>query len=161
MTERQITFIDVDENPLVVWLKDDRVQFFVVDSEPELEAAELHELARALFATYVAAPLGRRLASAHVKIDRVREHLAASGASEELIATLDGALAAVDDVRDAITATRPGVSPVIDPGEEEGNVISAVTLSSRRKPARAKRLGERPGKLGWGWVREDGARRGA
>ncbi|HET7505979.1 MAG TPA: hypothetical protein VFK02_33395 [Kofleriaceae bacterium] len=165
MTERQITFIDVDENPLVVWLKDDRVQFFAVDSEPELEAAELHELARALFATYVAAPLARRLASAHIKIDRVREQLAATGADEELIAALDGALVVVDNVRDAITATRPGVAVAIDPDDEyalEADVIPAVALSSAgRKPTRRKRLGERPGKIGWGWAPEDGTGDGA
>jgi hypothetical protein len=156
MTERQITFIDVDENPLIVHLKDDRVQFFVVDSEPELEAAELREFAKAVFAAYVAGPLAKRLASAHDKIDRVREHLAATGAAEELIAALDGSLAAVDDVRDAITSARAGASPVGEPDTDaEAPVISAVTVSGRRrKPTRARRLGERAGNLGWGWVRE-------
>jgi hypothetical protein len=154
MTERQITFIDMDENPLIVQLKDDRVQFFVMDSEPELEAAELREFAKAVFAAYVAGPLAKRLASAHDKIDRVREHLAATGAAEELIAALDGSLAAVDDVRDAITSARAGSSPAADP-DAEAPVISAVTVSGRRrKPTRARRLGERAGNIGWGWVRE-------
>ena len=32
-----LTFIDTDENSLVLWLKEDRVQLRVVDSRPELE----------------------------------------------------------------------------------------------------------------------------
>jgi hypothetical protein len=151
MTERQITFIDTDENPLIVQLKHERVQLFVVDSEPELEACELREFATALFAAYVAGPLARRLEAAHAKIDQVREHLAATGAADELIAALDGSLAAIGDVRDAITAERAGLAP--DGG---GEVISAVTVSGRRrKPTRGTRAGERGGRLGWGWVRDD------
>jgi hypothetical protein len=53
MTERQLTFIDVDENSLVLWLKEDRIQLRVVDSRPELEADELRAFASILFATYV------------------------------------------------------------------------------------------------------------
>jgi hypothetical protein len=157
MTERQITFIDADENPLIVRLSHDRAQFFVVDSEPELEAEELRGFATALFAAYVAGPLARRLASAHDKIDRVREHLAATGAADELIAALDGSVAAIDDVRDAITATGATRSPAGELGMYgEAPVISAVTVSGRRrKPTRGKRVGECDGQLGWGWVRGD------
>jgi len=157
MTERQITFIDADENPLIVRLAHDRAQFFVVDSEPELEAGELRGFATALFAAYVAAPLARRLESAHAKIDRVREHLTATGAAEELIAALDGAVVAIDDVRDAITAAGvacPAVGELAMHGEAP--VISAVTVSGRRrKPTRGKRVSECDGQLGWGWVRSD------
>lgn len=152
MTERQITFIDADENPLVVWLKHERVQFFVVDSEPELEAGELRGFATALFAAYVAGPLARRLESAHDKIERVREHLATTGAADELIAALDGSLGAIDDVRDAITAAGVATAPVGEPAEAP--VISAVTVTGRsRKPTRGKRAGECDGLVGWGWVR--------
>jgi hypothetical protein len=156
MTERQITFIDADDNPLVVWLKHDRVQLFVVDSEPELEAAELRGFATALFAAYVAGPLAKRLESAHAKIDHVREHLAATGAGDELVAALDGSLFAIDDVRDAITATRIAIGQVGEPAGDAGApVISAVTVSGRpRKPTRGKRAGECDDQLGWGWVRD-------
>jgi hypothetical protein len=157
MTERQITFIDVDENPLIVRLKHDRVQFFVVDSEPELEAAELREFATALFATYVAGPLARRLEAAHAKIDQVREHLATTGGADELVAALDGSLLAVDDVRDAIMAVRVSMVPVgASDQHAEAPVISAVTVTGRpRKPTRGKRVGECDGLVGWGWVRDD------
>jgi hypothetical protein len=157
MTERQITFIDTDENPLVVWLKPERVQFFVVDSEPELEAAELREFARTVFATYVAGPLARRLESAHDKIDRVREHLAATGAADELIAALDGSVLAIDDVRDAILGGRIATGPLAAPATpgEEAPVISAVTVTGRRrKPTRGMRAGECGDRIGWGWVRD-------
>lgn len=157
MTERQITFIDVDENPLVVQLKHDRVQFFVVDSEPELEAAELREFATALFAAYVAGPLARRLEAAHAKIDHVREHLATAGGADELVAALDGSLLAVDDVRDAIVRVRAGMAPAGEPAlPGEAAVISAVTVTGRRrKPTRGKRAGECDGLVDWGWRRDD------
>jgi hypothetical protein len=155
MTERQITFIDVDENPLVVRLKHDRVQFFVVDSEPELEAGELREFVTALFAAYAAGPLARRLESAHAKIDHVREHLATTGGGDELIAALDGSILAIDDVRDAIMAARVAIAPGGEPAmHAEAPVVSAVTVTGRRrKPTRGKRVGECEGQLGWGWVR--------
>ena len=57
MTERQLTFIDVDENSLVLWLKEDRVQLRVVDSRPELEAGELRAFASVLFAGEFTAPV--------------------------------------------------------------------------------------------------------
>lgn len=152
MTERQITFIDADDNPLIVLLKHERVQFFVVDSEPELEAAELREFATALFAAYVARPLADRLGSALAKIDLVREHLAATGGGDELLAALDGSLMAIADVRDAMLAERVAITPVL---HGEAPVISAVTVSGqRRKPTRGKRAGECDGLVGWGWVRE-------
>src|SRR5215470_7909478 len=90
MTERRLTFIDADENPLVVWLKEDRIQLFVVDSRPELEANELRGFAVALFATYVGAQLATRLDSACKKIGSVRDKLAATAGVDELLAALDG-----------------------------------------------------------------------
>src|SRR4051812_50214031 len=62
--ERQLTFIDVDENRLELWLKPDRIQLVVIDSRPELEAGELRRFASVVFAEYVARDLADRLAPA-------------------------------------------------------------------------------------------------
>ncbi|HEX2688988.1 MAG TPA: hypothetical protein VHN14_20335 [Kofleriaceae bacterium] len=104
MTERRLTFIDVDENPLVVWLKEDRIQLSVIDSRPELEAGELRGFVVALFATYVGAQLATRLDSARKKISSVRDKLTATAGVDELIAALDGSLNAIEDVKHVITA---------------------------------------------------------
>jgi hypothetical protein len=102
--ERQLTLIDVDENPFVVSLKDDRIQLCAVDSRPELEASELRVFATALFATYAASPLVGRLDAACAKINHVRDKLALTGAPDELVAALDGALCALADARTGMTA---------------------------------------------------------
>src|SRR4051812_3133763 len=62
--ERQLTFIDVDENRLELWLKPDRVQLVVIDSRPELEAGELRRVAAGGFAEDVAPDLAAPLAGA-------------------------------------------------------------------------------------------------
>ena len=110
MTERRLTFIDVDENPLIVCLKDDRVQLLVVDSRPELEAGELRAFAAALFAAYGGAPLAGQLAAARDNIARVRDELALSGGAESLLAALDGSLSAISSVARRMTEARPGHS---------------------------------------------------
>lgn len=102
MTERQLTFIDADENRLVLWLKEDRVQLCVVDSRPELEAGQLRAFASALFAAYVGGPLVARLLSARGAIGKVRDQLAEARAGDELLAALDGSLCAIESVKDAL-----------------------------------------------------------
>jgi len=157
MTERQITFIDVDENPLVVWLKQDRVQLFVVDSEPELESTELRAFATALFAAYVGGPLAQRLEAARAKIDDVRETLATTGGARELVAALDGSLRVIADARDAITAASLAVAPSAGRARPpEPTPLVSGAASRRRKSTRGQRAGEGP-LLGWGWVRDDSA----
>lgn len=108
MTERRLTFIDVDENPLVVCMKEDRVQLLVVDSRPELEAGELRAFAAALFAAYGGAPLAGQLAAARETIARVRDDLALAGGTESLLAALDGALCAISDVTHRMSASTRG-----------------------------------------------------
>jgi hypothetical protein len=136
--DRQITFIDTDENPLVVQLKDDRIQLAVFDSRPELEGNELRGFATALFAAYVGGGLAGRLGTASGKLDGVRDQLAAAGGFRELVAALDGATAAIAAVRDALTAAtiavlpEPSISP--DPLPRTRGAI-------RRAP-RGPRLGE-------------------
>ena len=66
--ERQLTFIDVDENYLELWLKPERIQLVVIDSRPELEAGELRRFASVLFAEYVARDLADRLAAARSRL---------------------------------------------------------------------------------------------
>jgi len=155
MTERQITFIDVDENPLVVWLKPDRVQLFVVDSEPELESTELRAFATALFAAYVGGPLAQRLEAARAKIDDVRDALATAGGARELVAALDGSLGVIADARDAMSAASLAVAPIAPAAPEPTPLFSAARGAGRRKkPPRGQRAGEGP-LLGWGWIRDD------
>jgi hypothetical protein len=170
MTERRITFIDADENPLVVWLKDDRVQLFVVDSEPELAAGELRGFALALFATYVGPALTTRLASARTNLGGVRDALVAAGAADALIAALDGSLRALEDVEQGLTAAGAAIAPdpapvtppwppwPTEPREPPGlpgpAVRSMVTArSGDRKPTRPRRAREAE-LLGWGWRRD-------
>ena len=145
MTERRITFIDVDENPLGVWLKHDRMQLFVVDSRPELAADELRGFAVVLFATYVGSALAARLASAHAKIGSVRDKLAATAGSEELLAALDGSLSAIEDVTQVVTAGTEGApDPEPAPPSPPAPTMRStyMTTGRLRKPTRAKRTGE-------------------
>jgi hypothetical protein len=110
--ERQLTFIDVDENRLELWLKQDRVQLVVIDSRPELEAGELRRFASVRFAEYVGRDLAARLEAARTQLREARSR----GASRELIAALDGALRAIDDVAAAVAV--PGPLPEPTPGLE-------------------------------------------
>jgi len=160
MTERQITFIDVDENPLVVWLKPDRIQLFVVDSEPELESTELRAFATALFAAYVGGPLAQRLEAARAKIDDVRDRLATAGGARELVAALDGSLRVIADARDAMSAASRAVAPVApaamlpEPTPLFAPAGAASATGRRRKSTRGQRAGE-GALLGWGWIRDE------
>jgi hypothetical protein len=158
MTERRLTFIDVDENQLVVWLKEDRIQLVVVDSRPELEAGELRGFAVALFATYVGAPLAARLDSARRKIGGVRDKLATTAGVDELIAALDGSLNAIEDVKHVITAAgtviAPDPEPVAPPpaAPTEPATRARATADGRSgKPRSARRAGEGGAAPGWGW----------
>ena len=119
MTERQITFIDVDENPLVVQLKHERVQFFVVDSEPELETDELREFATALFAAYVAGPLGPLLGQHAKNIEVVRG-----------VARLDKGVVFSDLTASGATAFNKFIAYYLFP---ESRYAVAVTLGTRAK----------------------------
>jgi hypothetical protein len=174
MADRRITFIDADENPLVVSLKDDRVQLFVVDGEPELAADELRGFALALFATYVGPALTTRLAAARTNLGGVRDALVAAGATDAVLAALDGSLRAIEDVAQGLTlagaAVTPDPAPITPawpawpteppepepPGLPGPAVRSMVTArSGSRKPTRPRRAREAE-LLGWGWRRDRG-----
>lgn len=107
--ERLLTFIDVDENRLELRLKQDRVQLVVIDSRPELEAGELRRFASVLFAEYVGQDLAARLEAARIRLREVRDR----AGSDELIATLDGALRAIDDVAAAVAVPEPLPEPAL------------------------------------------------
>jgi hypothetical protein len=134
MTERQLTFIDGDENLLLVRLKRDRVQLCVVDSRPELEGDELRAFATALFATYIGGPLAVRLEAAREHVGEVRDHLAASGGAPELLAALDRSLGAIEAAARAMTA------PAAPEGRDAPG--AAPLPGRRRKPARGTRARE-------------------
>jgi hypothetical protein len=150
MKERLITFIDTDENTLLVRLKHERVQLAVVDSRPELEGSELRGFATALFKTYVAAPLIDRLDDARAKLDELRGKLAALDGGAALLAALDDSVRSVDEVQRAMSA--PIVEAKPDP---KPPLIPDYTPIGRRKNKKANRrhrAGEGP-LLGWGWRR--------
>jgi hypothetical protein len=159
--DRHITFIDGDDNPLVVWLKEDCIQLSVIDSRPELSGLELYGLATALFAAYVGGSLAGRLDGARKKLDAVRDQLAAAGGFRDLVAALDGSLAAVAAVRDAMVAATEAVAPAPEakPARSSrsrrarGAADEAAAPSSpvRRRRNRGDRAGERPRSVGWGW----------
>jgi hypothetical protein len=99
MSERRLTLIDADENPFVVWLKEDRIQLVVIDSRPELEAGELRAFAAALFAAYCGGPLVARVEAARGKLVGIRDKLALAGGGDDIVGALDGALCALSDVK--------------------------------------------------------------
>lgn len=135
---RLLTFIDVDENRLELWLKPDRVQLVVIDSRPELEAGELRRFASVVFAEYVAPDLADRLAAARSRLqearDRARGGDPAAGApggapigpaadparGGELVAALDGALRAIEDLAAAVAIPEPLPVPLeVEPEVED------------------------------------------
>jgi hypothetical protein len=154
MEERQLTFIDTDENSLVLWLKEDRVQLRVVDSRPELEAGELRAFASVLFAAYVGGPLAARLEAACAQLAAVSDQLAASGA-EAQAAAMTGPLGAIREVAAAFA----GVRAAIAPAPEKAPAPAASRPAPSRAPARPrKRRGHRAGEgdpPAWGWTRAE------
>ena len=130
--ERQLTFIDVDENRLELWLKPDRVQLVVVDSRPELEAAELRRFASVLFAEYVARDLADRLAAARSRLQEARDRAGGGDpASGELVAALNGVLSAIDDL------ARSDPSPQMR--SNRGALPLATPRASRKRSRRSER----------------------
>jgi len=131
MTERGLTFIDVDENRLELWLKHDRVQLVVIDSRPELEAGELRRFASTLFTEYVGRDLAARLGAARLALQASREH-----AGDELAATLDGALHAIDDVAAAMPVPDPDGDPAPPPASEVEVEVAPAPEASAPWPVR-------------------------
>jgi hypothetical protein len=142
MADRQITFIDTDDNPLIVRFKEDRAQLVVVDGEPELEADELRGFATALFAAYVGAPLARRLAASCDKIDYVREQLARTGGADELVAALDRSLRVIADIADAMTAATTAISSSDEPAPPPKPAVEYRVIAALRKSRRRPRISE-------------------
>ncbi|MEO7735206.1 MAG: hypothetical protein ABIY55_29900, partial [Kofleriaceae bacterium] len=133
MTERQLTFTDLDENPLVVRLMPDRIELAVYDSRPELAAGELRAFVSALFAEYLGPHLVIRLTAARARLLAARDAEAkptpaaptparlaskpasaaskpasaapkpASAAPNPTITALDDALRALDDIARVMT----------------------------------------------------------
>lgn len=142
MSERQLTLIDVDENPFVVRFKEDRIQLAVIDCRPELEASELRALAAVLFAVYCGAPLIGRLDAARTRLGDLRDRLASAGSSDQVLGALDGAVCALADVRHDIVAPCAAMDSPSEP-EETGSP------PRRRAPRRTRAAGaSRPRRAG-------------
>ena len=165
MKERQLTFIDMDENSLVVSLKPDRVQLSVVDSRPELEAGELRAFATALFTEYVGPPLATRLEAARARLLALRDPQVVTGAATA--EAIDGALRALDEVAQAISSTRaasapePEPAPALAPPPPEPEPVrptvphGRVAYARLTRAVRGKRAQECGGGWTWGWRRHD------
>ena len=93
MTERQLTFIDVDENRFELRLKPDRIKLTVIDSRPELEAGELRRFASVIFTEYVGRDLVARLAAAREALHAAHDRFA-GGAIDDALRAIDSAVAA-------------------------------------------------------------------
>jgi hypothetical protein len=134
---RRHTFIDVDENRLELWLKQDRVQLVVIDSRPELEAAELRRFASVMFAEYVGHDLAARLAVARARLCEARDRAADRALGDELTATLDGALRAIEDVVAAVAVPAALPEPELVPQDEDEDDADAERADAAAAGARA------------------------
>lgn len=139
MSERQLTLIDVDENPFVVRFKEDRIQLAVIDCRPELEASELRALAAVLFAVYCGAPLIGRLDAARTRLVDLRDRLASAGGTDQVLGALDGAVCALANVKHDIIA--PCAAMDSPSGPETTSAATAGPLPRRRAPRRPRAAG--------------------
>lgn len=139
MKERQLTFTDLDENPLSVRLKRDRIELSVYDSHPELAADELRGFVAALFAEYLAAPLVARVEAARDRLHAARP-VRRGGRDDAAIAE---ALRALDEV----VATLTDAGAPLD-RKPSAAYPEAGTLGRGRGP----RAEDGGGMLGWGWL---------
>ena len=155
MTERQLTFTDLDENPLVVRLKRDRIELVVYDSRPELEAGELRAFVSALFAEYLGPHLVTRLTAARARLLEARG-TGTDAARDARTDAIDGALHALADVTRVMTEAGAIEDPKLPPVPVPRAAPPAYAPLGARRTRRAPRPksaedGGRP--CGWGWRR--------
>jgi len=154
MTERQLTFTDLDENPLVVRLKRDRIELVVYDSRPELEAGELRAFVSALFAEYLGPHLVTRLTAARARLLEARG-TGTAAARDARTDAIDGALHALADVTRVMTEAGAIEDPKLPPVPVPRAAPPAYApLRARRRTRRAPRptSAEEGGRrCGWGW----------
>ena len=167
--ERLLTFTDVDENRLELWLKPDRIRLVVIDSRPELEAGELRRFAAAVFTEYVGRDLAVQLATAQARLRAACDgasRKALGGAIADALAALDAAAAAIavpvpepieadpdadPEERDALIDASPAPLGPRPPGEPAVRVLTGLTpypLLKSLRPRRGKRVRE-AGSLRW------------
>lgn len=152
MKARQVTFIDVDGNPLIMLMQHERIQLSGADSRPELQGGELRALATALYAAYVAPQVKRRLTTGRDRVTEARAKLAAAGGDATVIAALDAALRALVDVDDAMTTAISSTTPLDrhpDPSEQPVNRMYTPVGRRRRNRKGGRAAGGTP--TVWGW----------
>src|SRR4051794_11031192 len=118
--ERLLTFTDVDENRLELWLKPDRIRLVVIDSRPELEAGELRRFAAAVFPEYVGRALAAQLGTAQARLREAGDGAPARAGRQRLRGAIADALAALDAAAAAIAVPVPepiAADPDADPDE--------------------------------------------
>lgn len=119
--ECSLTFIDVDDNRLELWLAPDRIRLAGADSRPELDAGELRRFAAVVFGRYVAPDLAARLSRAHSRLCEARDR----AGGDELAVALDGALRAIEDLAEAVAVPEPAPAPAATP-ELEADAEPAI-----------------------------------
>jgi hypothetical protein len=155
MTERHLTFTDLDENPLVVQLKQDRIELAVYDSRPELAGGELRAFVSALFAEYLGPHLVTRMTAARARLLDARDARRGDAQSDALTAALDNALRALEDVTRVMTEAGAIEDPQLPPLPLSSAVAPAYApLGGRaRRTRRAPRAEEACEAHGGGWRR--------
>ncbi len=142
MTERQLTFIDVDENRFELRLKPDRIQLTVIDSRPELEAGELRRFASVIFTEYVGRDLLARLAAAREALHAAHDRFA-DGAIDDALRAIDSAVAAA--AAPAAISLGLELEEEAEPVEPEPAPLPPRVLTGRQpyQPLRPIRRGKR------------------
>ena len=162
--KRLLTFIDVDENRLELWLKPDRIQLVVIDSRPELEAGELRRFASAVFTEYVGRDVAVQLGTAQARLREACSRAPRDAALADALAAIDAAAAAIavpvpapvavdldaepDEPDGAVIDTSPAPIGPRPAGEPATRVFTGLTPYPSLKPRRGKRVCE-PGSLRW------------
>jgi len=164
-----MTFIDADDNTMLVRLGPERLQLAVVDSRPGIEGSELRAFASAVFQAYVGPPLVEQLAAAASQLVEVE---AAGGLSAEQVTQLAAVRRTLSTVEGALiepelqpatrsrrnTRRRPAwLDPTMGPASPPPAVAPAepsepVEPGPQRRKPRTFRTGEGY-LLDWGWKR--------
>jgi len=156
MTERQLTFIDVDENRFELRLKPDRIQLTVIDSRPELEAGELRRFASVIFTEYVGRELVARLAAAREALHAAHDRFA-GGAIDDALRAIDSAVAAAT-VPAAISAgmeleaevePEPEPEPAPEPTALAPRVLTGCQPYQSLRPIRRGKRAREASAPGW------------
>lgn len=153
--ERVISFMDADDNTLLVRLAPERMQLAVVDSRPAIEGSELRAFASAVFRAYVGPPLAAELAAAASQLVALEAVLAPAQAAQLAAArrAIEAAQVAMSEPEAAAEPARATSGPAwLDPTANPAAEVSVAKRPRRPRKPRTFRCGEGY-LLDWGWRR--------